>query len=119
MRQMPADASSVRVNSHAKSGNRRGPNTRLPGSGKAAALRSKAFPVAPLVRLALKARRKQFIKLLPVLRRHFRRLKKGFASSSEVSDQNNVAGLRTTSKHKIESICGKSKSKDEIRFEIG
>ena len=45
--------------------------------------------------------------------------KKGFASSSEVSDQNNVAALRTTSKHKIESICGKSKSKDEIRFEVG
>ena len=47
------------------------------------------------------------------------RNKKGFASSSEVPDQNNVAGLRTTSKHKIGSICGKSKSKDEIRFEVG
>jgi len=45
--------------------------------------------------------------------------KKGFASSSEVSDQNNVVGLRTMSKHKIGSICGKSKSKDEIRFEVG
>jgi len=32
---------------------------------------------------------------------------KGFASSSEVSDQNNVVDLRTTSKHKIGSILRK------------
>ena len=47
------------------------------------------------------------------------RNKKGFAYSSEVSDQNNVAGLRTTGQHKIASSCGKSKSKDQIRFEVG
>ena len=47
------------------------------------------------------------------------RNKKGFAYSSEVSDQNNIVGLRTSSKHKIGSIGGKGKSKDQIRFEVG
>ncbi len=119
MRLIPADASSERVNSHAKSGNRRGPTLDYWGAAKQQPCDQRRFPVAPACQARAQGATKTHRVVAGAQASFPPRNKNGFASSSEVSDQNNVAGLRTTGKHKIGSICGKSKSKDEIRFEVG
>ena len=95
------------------------PNTRLLGAAKQQPCDQRRFPVAPACQARAQGATKTHRVVAGAQASFPPRNKNGFASSSEVSDQNNVAGLRTTSKHKIGSICGKSKSKDEIRFEVG
>ena len=120
MRLMPADASSVRVNSHAKSGNRRGPTLDYCGAAKQQPCDQRRFPVAPACQARAQGATETVYRVVASTQASFPpRNKKGFTSSSEASDQHNVACLGATSKHKIESICGESKAKDEIRFEVG